>query len=289
MRYPHQEQNYRDNPAMKDYEDMLGHSPLNFTNYEDFLRATDKAAGSGKREAGAAAAVKGQAAEGGAEDAKAAPGTEELRGPRPRKKHATKRQVQERLASLANMLLENVPVARVYRLAQDYWGIGRRMTQLYLQRIRKKMAAEASKADYLAHLWLSKLQKDQLIYRAIDKLDQCEAPRDFANVLRACHQLMKDRDGLMASVLAHRAATQRDHSPDGAAATARRGKMMEMPFDELFERLEHLRNLWWWEWNQERMKAEAEKKLRTGQGQAPGAADTGGIGPAANVGPVGTG
>jgi hypothetical protein len=41
-RYPTQEQNYRDNPALQDYEDMLGHSALNLET-EEFLRRTEEA------------------------------------------------------------------------------------------------------------------------------------------------------------------------------------------------------------------------------------------------------
>src|SRR5262245_45555214 len=41
-RYPTQEQNYRENPAFKDYEDMLGHSALNMET-EEFLRRTEDA------------------------------------------------------------------------------------------------------------------------------------------------------------------------------------------------------------------------------------------------------
>jgi hypothetical protein len=40
-RYPAQEQNYLDNPAMLDYEKQLGRSKLNFTDYDEFLRVTD--------------------------------------------------------------------------------------------------------------------------------------------------------------------------------------------------------------------------------------------------------
>jgi hypothetical protein len=40
---------------------------------------------------------------------------------------------------------------------------------------------------------------------------------------------------------------------------------MVMPVEEFWERLEHLRNSWWWEWNQEQMqKEDAEKLLREG-------------------------
>src|SRR5262245_1382384 len=41
-RYPTQEQTYRENPAFKDYEDMLGHSALNMET-EEFLRRTEEA------------------------------------------------------------------------------------------------------------------------------------------------------------------------------------------------------------------------------------------------------
>jgi hypothetical protein len=44
---------------------------------------------------------------------------------------------------------------------------------------------------------------------------------------------------------------------------------MVMPVEEFWERLEHLRNSWWWEWNQEQMqKEDAEQLLREQNAQA---------------------
>jgi hypothetical protein len=116
QRYPHQEQNDQENPAMLDYEKMLGHSPLNFAIYDDSLRATDPGVRKMKPDA------KTEMPETRAtEPGEAAPDNEVLHdpaapdAPRPKKKHATQRQIQERLAVVRNHLLERTSPTRIDR------------------------------------------------------------------------------------------------------------------------------------------------------------------------------
>jgi hypothetical protein len=252
-RYRAQEQNYLDNPAMLDYEKQLGHSKLNFTDYDEFLRVTDPKQGTGK-----------QGKEEGASQpsSKPAPLAEGWHVPRP-KKHATKQQVQERLAAIQTWMLEGMDQQRLLIAIRTFFGLGKRMAQIYIKRVKDGYAEEASQADYLAHLWISKLQHEELAAKARDRLPHCADHRVFATVLRGCLQALKARDTVMASILEHRARTKRDQSPDSRQARARRGRQMVMPVEEFWERLEHLRNSWWWEWNQEQMqKQDAEKLLR---------------------------
>jgi hypothetical protein len=258
-RYPAQEQNYLDNPAKLDYEKQLGHSQLNFTDYDEFLRHTDPKQGTRKQESGT---VQPEAPIAPPEGA-ASP-TPDPSMPPPRKKHATKQEVRDRLITITYWLVEGYSTPEIINNARQAFGIGTRMVQLYLQRVRAKMAEEASQADYLAHLYQSKLQHDHLYAKAASKLHHCgEDPKVFATLLRGCLQVLKARDNLMAAILEHRMRTKRDQSPDSRQARARRSRKMVMPVEEFWERLEHLRNSWFWEWNQEQMqKADAEKLLR---------------------------
>jgi hypothetical protein len=268
-RYPAQEQNYLDNPAMLDYEKQLGHSQLNFTDYDEFLRVTDPN-NPGTREQGSGIGKPGTAEA-------AAPLADGWHVPRP-KKHATRQQVQERLAAIQTWMLDGMDQQRLLIAIRTFFGLGKRMAQIYIKRVKDGYAEEASQADYLAHLWISKLQHEELAAKARDRLPHCADHRVFATVLRGCLQALKARDQVMASILEHRARTKRDTSPDSRQARARRRRLMVMPVEEFWERLEHLRNSWWWEWNQEQMqKADAEQLLR--EQAAPAAA--GGTSPAA--------
>ncbi len=314
-RYPAQPERYEKSPGMRDYENMLGHYDLNFSDFDAYLAHTQCAVGSGKggnpppriddlgpdwkKEtdsvqgsvfSGQEAAVGGQQAEdvappgegyegkpaetpGGIDgelpensalaDASLTPDASP--NPEPRTlnpKKATKRQILERIAAIRLWLQEGVMPAQIVTYAQQLWGIKRRMCQIYLKRVREGWAKQASKADYLAHLWHSKLQRETLIAKAMPKLDQAADLRGFTGTLRCLTALLKDRDNVMASVLEHRVATERDESPDGAKAKAHRQRMVVMPWDEFFERLEHMRNTWWYKWNQQRMKEEEERRER---------------------------
>ncbi len=322
-RYPAQPERYEKSPGMRDYENMLGHYDLNFSDFDAYLAHTQCAVGSGKggnpppriddlgpdwkpevrgqkSEVGdQKSEVSGQQAEdvapaGGAGEGKPA---ETLGGidlgapeniapdaagsflnaeprtlnpdslnPEPRTlntaKKATRRQILERIAAIRLWLQEGVMPAQIAAYAQTLWGIKRRMCQIYLKRVREGWAKQASKVDYLAHLWHSKLQRETLIAKAMPKLDQAADLRGFTGTLRCLTTLLKDRDNVMASVLEHRVATERDESPDGAKAKAHRQRMVVMPWDEFFERLEHMRNTWWYKWNQQRYKEDEERRER---------------------------
>jgi hypothetical protein len=258
---------------MLDYEQQLGHSKLNFTNYDEFLRVTDPKAATRNQESGSR---KEQSAEGAS---KPAPLAEGWHVPRP-KKHATKQQVQERLAAIQTWMLEGMDQQRLLIAIRTFFGLGKRMAQIYIKRVKDGYAEEASQADYLAHLWISKLQHEELAAKARDRLPHCADHRVFATVLRGCLQALKARDNVMASILEHRARTKRDQSPDSRQARAQRRRLMVMPVEEFWERLEHLRNSWWWEWNQEQMqKADAEQLLREQAAPAAGGTSPAGQSP----------
>jgi hypothetical protein len=241
---------------MLDYEKQLGHSKLNFTDYDEFLRVTDPN-NPGTSEQGVGIGKPGTAEA-------AAPLAEGWHVPRP-KKHATKQQVQERLAAIQTWMLDGMDQRRLLIAIRTFFGLGKRMAQIYIKRVKDGYAEEASQADYLAHLWISKLQHEELAAKARDRLPHCADHRVFATVLRGCLQALKARDTVMASILEHRARTKRDQSPDSRQAKAKRCRKMVMPVEEFWERLEHLRNSWWWEWNQEQMqKEDAAKLLREG-------------------------
>jgi hypothetical protein len=267
-RYPAQEQNYLDNPAMLDYEKQLGHSKLNFTDYDEFLRVTDPQTGTRNQESGIG--QQGSAEATAPPPDKPAPLAEGWHVPRP-KKHATKQQVQERLAAIHTWMLDGMDQRRLLIAIRTFFGLGKRMAQIYIKRVKDGYAEEASQADYLAHLWISKLQHEELAAKARDRLPHCADHRVFATVLRGCLQALKARDTVMASILEHRARTKRDTSPDSRQARAHRSRQMVMPVEEFWERLEHLRNSWWWEWNQEQMQKEDAAKLLREQAAQPAA------------------
>jgi hypothetical protein len=275
-RYPAQEQNYLDNPAMLDYEKQLGHSKLNFTDFDEFLRVTDPKQGTSKQEAGIGHQASQESA--APPPGKPAPLAEGWHVPRT-KKHATKRQVQERLTAIHTWMRDGMDHPRLLVAIRTFFGLGKRMAQIYIKRVKDGYAEEASQADYLAHLWFSKLQHEELAALARDRLRHCDDHRVFATVLRGCLQALKTRDDLMASILEHRARTKRDQSPDSRPARAKRSRMLVMPFDEWMERLEHLRNSWWWEWNQEQMQKEDAAKLLREQATQPATEVATGEGP----------
>ncbi len=253
LRYPHQEEMYNENPAAHDYELMLGHSALNFEKFEDFMRLTNALIKGAKVKNGQA-----DPAACGSADSESTPDK-----PKPKPPRCTRQQKIERMAILRRALVEGVPMPQLVKAAKLQFKIGKRSVQLYVKEIREKWATEAGQADYLAHLWQSKLQREELYHIAYRKLQKEADPKVVASLLRQANVIRKDRDHLMASVLEHRQSTQRDKSPDSAADTAQRQRIIQMPFDEWFERLEHMRNLWWYQWNTER-KREAQAVWEAG-------------------------
>jgi hypothetical protein len=159
--------------------------------------------------------------------------------------------MRQRLHVIQHLLLLDTPTARIAEYAKLHWGISRRSTQLYIQRVKKLWAEAAGAEDYLAHLWKSKCQHDELIGKAQSLLLKTDDLKEFANLLRALTPWQKQRDRLMAEIKEHRQETLRDTSPDSEAAKHRRERMMVMPVAEFFERLAHMRNRWRWEWQQE--------------------------------------
>jgi hypothetical protein len=151
-----------------------------------------------------------------------------------RRQRATKRQMSERRAA-------------VIHYARQTWQVGRRMAQLYIQAARRRLADDATREDHLADLQLSKLRHDHLYSRAAHWLDQCDDPRTAAVLLGRMLHIQKDRDLTCAMIKEHRAAVQRDRSPDSDTASERRRRLITMDFDEWFERMEHWRNMWWYE------------------------------------------
>jgi hypothetical protein len=149
----------------------------------------------------------------------------------------------ERLAAIAHFLVCGVAMQQIVNYAQSTWGVRRRMTQLYIQRVKEHWAEAASKEDYLAHLWLAKLQRERLIGEIFKDLDKSDDPKVRVSLLRAAHPHMKERDELMASVLEHRQRAKRDASPDSEQAGNERMGMVVMPMNELMERFDEYKRL----------------------------------------------
>ncbi len=231
-RYPAQPERYEKSPGMRDYENMLGHYDLNFSDFDAYLAHTQCAVGSGKggnpppriddlgpdwksEVGGQKSEVGGQQSEdvapaGGAGEGKPAetPGGIDPAPPEdialgdasltpdsslnadPRTlnpKKATKRQMLERLAAIRLWLQEGVMPAQIVTYAQQLWGIKRRMCQIYLKRVREGWAKQASKVDYLAHLWHS-ITPPRRRVRRIDPAAFLHLP--FAPFLLFLHPLL---------------------------------------------------------------------------------------------------
>jgi hypothetical protein len=291
MRHSHQEENYCANPGMKDYEQMLGHFPLNVGRMHDWEQITDPSVSPEERERRARALPKpgqvptdherdllrektkarGPDREGGAENllrstnpdcpreaAAASPQEPGAQGQEPAaapenlvRPRATKKQMLERITFCRNALINGAPHDEVVLVAMQNFGLKRRMAQIYVRWAKRRLAAEAGREDYLGHLQLSKLQCERLLAQVQERTFQCQDLKIYASLLRQVIALMKYRDLTMASIHAHRTATKRDKSADAAAAMHKRERMFVMPRDEFFERLENMRNLWWRQWYEE--------------------------------------
>lgn len=245
----------RERPSFMDYERKLGHSKLNFETYEEFLAATANA----PRSPG----------ENPAPDASPASLRDPPRPPnqeQPRTKHrCTKQEKHRRLVQIGQLLIQGLRTNQIAQYAKLQWNIGKRMTQLYIQQVRKHWAQEASRADYLAHLWLAKQQREELYLLARQRLELTQDIRQFCSLLRVCDRHLKERDQLMREIREHREITQRDESPDSVQAQNQRARLVSMPYEEFFERLANLRNLWRWEWEQEKNWPEFVKAFREGR------------------------
>jgi hypothetical protein len=181
---------------------------------------------------------------------------------RPKRPRATKQQVRERLGEIAQWLVQGVSTAQIIRHARVVWRIGRRMAQLYIQKVKQRWATAASREDYLAHLWLSKQQTERALAIAFNHLEAIDDPRKSAPLLRVIAGLIKQRDLTMASIKEHRHAVKRDQSPDSAPEQERRERIVSMPFEEFWERLYNLQRIWRHEWEQQHPTPQDLKVLR---------------------------
>ena len=163
---------------------------------------------------------------------------------------------QERRAAVRQWLVEGVPAAQVAAFAQQVWGADRAQVRRLVRAVRRRWAAQAAGADFLAHLWEAKLQREQLYDKANRQLAACaEATPAYAGLVRTCQQILKERDRLMAHIQAHRAKTHRDASPDGRAARTAGGQSVTVGVEELVQRLEHWRNQTYHQWTAGRAAA----------------------------------
>lgn len=132
---------------------------------------------------------------------------------------------------------------QIVAYAKATWGVGKRMTQLYVQRVKQDWAEAAGKEDYLAHLWLAKLQRERLIGELFKRLDQKIETKELVSLLRVAHPHLKERDQLMASVLEHRQVAKRDASPDSEKAGHQRMGMVVMPMNEFIARFDEYKRM----------------------------------------------
>lgn len=154
----------------------------------------------------------------------------------------------ERLHTLRYWFLEGMTVAQAEAAAVRYWKVRPRTAREYLRQVKQSCAHESSGEDYLAQLWLAKLQREHLADKALRKLGTCEDVKAWMALLRVCQQLLKERDQLLARIHDHRVRTRRDTSPDSQAARRHRQGQITLTAEEWEARLTHWRNVLFQEW-----------------------------------------
>lgn len=157
-----------------------------------------------------------------------------------------------RLNIMRHWFLEGVTAAQAELFAISHWKINKRTARAYVRQVQQAWAAESSAEDYLAQLWMAKLQRENLADKALRKLSECPDVKAWMALLRVCHQLLKERDQLLDRVYTHRVRTRRDTSPDSLAARRRRQGQVTLSVEELHERFTHWRNALHQQWNAER-------------------------------------
>jgi hypothetical protein len=171
---------------------------------------------------------------------------------------ANKRQ-QERLQTMRQWFLEGVSLAQVELFAMHLWQVNRRTARGYIRQVKQTWAADSSAEDYLAQLWLAKLQREHLADKAFRKLSECSDVKNWMALLRVCHLLLKERDQLLARIHTHRVRSRRDTSPDSSAARRQRQGLIALSTDEWNERLTHWRNLLYQQWQTQQQEAERQQ------------------------------
>jgi len=190
----------------------------------------------------------------GAEDPASAP---------PRRKRATPAQVRSRLGIVREWLVQGRDRPSILHACREQFGVGRRMAQLYVKKAKQGLANEAAREDYLAHLQISRLQHEGLLDRVRAALDRAgNDPKLMNTLVRTAAQLLKRRDDLVAGIVEHRVASNRDKSPDARDEKAGRKGMIEMPIEEWFERLGNMHYTWRTLWEKEKQlpKSEAQRQ-----------------------------
>lgn len=162
----------------------------------------------------------------------------------------------EQRQGLRQWLLEGLPMAQIVAAARAIWQLEPAATRSAVRRLRRRWAYAAGRADYLAHLWFAKGQREHLFAKVMRQVKEDLEPRQFIPVLRLAQQLLKERDDLFAQVRTHRRACRRDASPDLRAARRPRRDEVTLPRAEWQQRWEHYRNLLWAEWQQARPTVE---------------------------------
>ncbi len=188
---------------------------------------------------------------------------------RPTRRRATPAQLRSRLGVVREWLVQGMNSVRVVHACREQFGVGRRMAQLYVKKAKQGLANEAAREDYLAHLQISRLQHESLLDRVRGALERVgDDPRLLNTLLRTAALFLKRRDELMAGIVEHRAATNRDKSPDARDESAGRRGMIEMPYEEWFERLGNMHYTWRTLWEKEKRLPEFEAQMQA-QGYPP--------------------
>ncbi len=187
----------------------------------------------------------------------------------PRRTRATPAQLRSRLGVVREWLVQGMNSVRIVHACREQFGVGRRMAQLYVKKAKQRLANEAAREDYLAHLQISRLQHESLLDRLRGALERVgDDPRLLNTLLRTAALFLKRRDELMATIVEHRAATNRDRSPDARDESAGRKGMIEMPYEEWFERLGNMHYTWRTLWEKEKRLPEFEAQMQA-QGYPP--------------------
>ncbi len=108
-------------------------------------------------------------------------------------------ELRERLLCVSEWLLDGQPQHEMVALAMARWSIERRTAQVYLQKARRRLAAQAAREDRMFYLRLSQMQRDRLmrlVFRHMEIIEHHtpQKLRALTGLVAATCRLLDSRD-----------------------------------------------------------------------------------------------
>lgn len=148
---------------------------------------------------------------------------------------------RKRQANLRQWLIAGISSEQIEAQGSVLLQKPSRQVQQDIHKIVQDWADEASRSDHLAGLWLAKSQREHLLQKAMQKLEQCD-DKDAARWQSICHLHLRERDSLLGKIANHRKRSGRDTSPDSEQARPSRQGLITLAAQQWEKRLEHHRH-----------------------------------------------